>query len=340
MSSNNIQKSVISYNDTVSSLNFCKTNQNLLISSSWDGTITILEDPNYSLAKGSFSFQDEETKMPLPILYADFIQNSESQIISLDIENTLRLSNISQNKSSSLSLPINSQIFNISQVYNSPSNFILFDREQNIYNYDIRTKNNCNVQTKTERQITSAKTFNNMIITGDIQQITFYDNRAMDKSILTINHHLNGSEITSLEYIENESVILGGAEGKIAVEYLDSSKGKSYSFKCHRIEESESIKLYAVNSIIYDNKRKIYFSGGSDGYIYGWDYIKRKKVFKSEKEKNAIVGLDIKKDKTKLAYAVSYLYEDGNFEEESNKSKDNNFINIINEVEFFISQKK
>lgn len=340
MSSNTTLKPVISYNDTISSVNFCKMNQNLLISSSWDGTITILDGTNYSLIKDRFFFQDEETKMPLPILYADFIQNSESQIISLDIENTLRVSNISQNKSSSLSLPISSQIFTLSQVYNSPNNFLLFDRDQNIYNYDIRTKNNVNVQTKTERQITSAKTFNNMIITGDIEQITFYDNRAIDKSILTINHHLNGTEITSMEYIENESVILGGAEGKIAVEYLDPSKCKSYSFKCHRIEESDSIKLYAVNSIIYDNKRKIYFSGGSDGYIYGWDYIKRKKVFKSEKEKNAIVGIDISKDKTKLAYAVSYLSENGNFEEEFNKNKENNFIKIINEIECFISQKK
>lgn len=57
-----------------------------------------------------------------------------------------------------------------------------------------------------------------------------------------------------------QGFVLSSIEGRVAVEYLDTSpevQKKKYAFKCHRIKEDGLEKIYPVNAIRYVSNIRI-----------------------------------------------------------------------------------
>ena len=336
MSINSMKKSVIEHDKFISSLVFSQKEPNLLLSSSWDGTLSILDSSTQEKSIFNLPVKDPECNYPLPIIQADFLQNSSEDIISLDLTNKIRISNMNTTKFTEMSLPIESQLFSFCQVENTESDLVLLDNAGNIYRIDTRTPNLISAKVSTQEQITSVKLVNNLLIGVDLEQIHLFDIKELTKPIKEMPHTNVGDEITSMDYVSNESIILGGSEGRIAVEFLDNTKGKNYSFKCHRVEEETRTNVYAVTSIKYDPKKRIFYSGGEDGMIYSWDYLKKKRISKGIKEPSEISNIAI--NQNLLAYSVSTLI-DGN---ESEDNKNPHYVNIVdmNDVKFFTQSKK
>ena len=293
MSSNNYL--TYTHNDIISSLSFGKSNSDLfLISSSYDGNIKLINTNTSEIIK-SYSLKDPESNLPLPITTSLFNFNSLSpQIISLTISNSISLINIYKENIQTIPLPITSSqitLFNLFQLENSPHIFISPSFNKTIYFLDFRIKDLISKEYKTEVPSETMKHFNNHLISGNRNSIYFYDIRNMNsKEVMSFQHHA-GDNVSAIEYVDNESVIVGSAEGKIAVEYMNNKVNgvqNYFSFKCHRIEDNDNIKAYEINDIKYYKHKQMFLSAGSDGFVYGWDYVKRKKVFKSKQEANAV----------------------------------------------------
>ena len=80
MSINSMEKSVIEHDKFISSLVFSQKEPNLLLSSSWDGTLSILDSSTQEKSIFNLPVKDPECNYPLPIIQADFLQNSSEDI--------------------------------------------------------------------------------------------------------------------------------------------------------------------------------------------------------------------------------------------------------------------
>ena len=109
--------------------------------------------------------------------------------------------------------------------------------------------------------------------------------------------------ITSIATADDKCII-GRIDGNINVEsFYDNS---SYSFKAHKEETEDQDIKYPVNAVSIS--KKIFTTGGSDGYVYIWDIIKKKKIFKSKLFNQPISTISISDEY--LTVASSYMEED------------------------------
>jgi cell cycle arrest protein BUB3 len=67
----------------------------------------------------------------------------------------------------------------------------------------------------------------------------------------------------------------------VAVEYLDPKpeiQKKKYAFKCHRSKEDGLEKIYPVNAIAFHSTYNTFATGGSDGFVFIWDGVNKKRL--------------------------------------------------------------
>ncbi|ABN65317.2 cell cycle arrest protein [Scheffersomyces stipitis CBS 6054] len=82
----------------------------------------------------------------------------------------------------------------------------------------------------------------------------------------------------------NEGFALSTIDGRVSVEYFDSSpqvqETKRFTFKCHRSHDkvTGADLVYPVNSIAFNKTYGTLFTAGSDGFVYLWDLEKRKRM--------------------------------------------------------------
>jgi len=106
--------------------------------------------------------------------------------------------------------------------------------------------------------------------------------------------------------------VLSSIEGRVAVEYLDSSsevQKKKYAFKCHRLKENGIENIYPVNAIAFHRDYNTFATGGSDGYVNIWDGYNKKRLCQFHRYPTSIASLSFCSDGSVLAIASSYLYE-------------------------------
>lgn len=325
-----IGKTILTFKDTVSSISFSKDSS--VASSSWDGSLSLT---NRNMENFVYTFRDEESDSPKPVIHSIFAFGSISQIVALSLENDFSVTSFPSTKTNIIPLPIQTPLFKIIQFPEMQSCFILPDRNKTIYSIDIREKDKVTSKITLEKKFNDVTCSNFSLVAVDTEKIFLFDIRNMKSPQTTLNH-VNIGEVTSVEYIENESVICGGAEGRICVNYLDEKANKNYSFKCHRTEVEGKAFIFSVNTLAYDKKRRLLYSGGSDGHLCGWDYVKRKRVFKSPKEDLPVNHIILNDDNSTLVYSTSELYEDGNFA----KPKVDNFVKIVPNIDRMLSKKQ
>jgi cell cycle arrest protein BUB3 len=107
-----------------------------------------------------------------------------------------------------------------------------------------------------------------------------------------------------------EGYALGSIEGRIALEYFDTSaesQARKYAFKCHRTAEL----VYPVNTIAFHPAYGTFASGGCDGMVYIWDGNNKKRLSHLEPFETSISALEFNSNGSKLAIAASYTFEEG-----------------------------
>ena len=71
----------------------------------------------------------------------------------------------------------------------------------------------------------------------------------------------------------------------ITISLLDSASSQNFSFKCHRKDQSPTVKdqtmVFAVNDIIFHPVHGTFSTAGSDGTVNFWDKDSRTRL-KSE----------------------------------------------------------
>jgi len=80
--------------------------------------------------------------------------------------------------------------------------------------------------------------------------------------------------------------------GRVAVEYLDPKpevQKKKYAFKCHRLKEDGTEKIYPVNAIAFHSVYNTFATGGSDGFVFIWDGINKKRLCQFRKYGDVIL---------------------------------------------------
>jgi len=111
--------------------------------------------------------------------------------------------------------------------------------------------------------------------------------------------------------------VLSSCEGRVAVEYLDSSteaQKKKYAFKCHRIKEDGMETIYPVNIIAFHRKYNTFATGGCDGFVNVWDSENKKRLCQLHRLPTSIASLSFNEDGNLLAIASSYTFELGDKE--------------------------
>ena len=144
--------------------------------------------------------------------------------------------------------------------------------------------------------------------TSDLM-IYIFDQRKLDVAIFSKPSPLS-SQTRSIAIIPNEEgIVIGSTEGKVAVEYLVENK-KSYTFKCHRITEDDNTIIYPINSFNFHPKFGSLATGGSDASICLWNLDLKKRISKFQLT-TSILSLGFNIEGNKLAVASSYNTDNG-----------------------------
>jgi len=108
-----------------------------------------------------------------------------------------------------------------------------------------------------------------------------------------------------------EGYALGSIEGRVGLEYFDNYQARKYAFKCHRTEAAGTTFIYMVNGIGFHPEFGTFATGGSDGVVYVWDGINKKRLWKLRQYPAPISAVQFSPHGRYLVIGSSSLYEEG-----------------------------
>lgn len=145
--------------------------------------------------------------------------------------------------------------------------------------------------------------------------IHIYDLRKYQKYIQKRNSPLTEQTRSLTAMPDNKGFTLSSMEGRVAVEYFDSSSSvqkSKYAFKCHRnVDKNSNETIYSVNAMAFNPSDLVFATGGSDGFVNIWDLKKKKKILQLHNYSSSIASLSYSPDGSKLAISASYMWENG-----------------------------
>lgn len=106
----------------------------------------------------------------------------------------------------------------------------------------------------------------------------------------------------------------GSIEGRIAVEYFDTSdatQAQRYAFRCHRATVDDVDCVYPINALAYHPTHNTFASGGSDKTVSIWDHVGKKRMKQYTGFANEISCLAFSPDGRYLAIGSSYEHDNG-----------------------------
>ena len=330
--SNNIEKEILSFSDSIS--NICLSSSNKFIAgSSWDGNLKIYDLINNKI-NYKFEFFEPNTKLSLSIISCSFLKNNDNYVFSTNLYGEFNISSLSKNISKTF--PLNLENKYIIDLFPFEENSLIgLDDKKNYYIIDINKNdfiaNSYNLKYQAMQSIVKG----NFLIISNEEFLSIYDIRNGNKPYFEKQHNLKNSEITSMEFlIDDYCFILGCDQGRISVEFINQPEN-NYNFKCHRHTLNEQKLIYPVLSIAYDNNRKYFYSSGGDGIIYGWDLFNKKKIFTSEKSSNEKHNLLLNQNNNSMFYVINNKEKYNNENNEKNENKIFYVNNIDNYINFF-----
>jgi len=121
---------------------------------------------------------------------------------------------------------------------------------------------------------------------------------------------------------EKDSWATASIDGRISIEYFGDIKQQAqrFAFSGHKVESSERIDVYPINSMCYHPTNGNLFSGCSNGRVICWDLKQKRKVFELPKQyETSISSMDFNSDGSILAVSSSYMWDKGQCEYPNDK---------------------
>ena len=166
---------------------------------------------------------------------------------------------------------------------------------------------------------------NYLIVATADRQVFIYDVRNMDTYVQKRESSLKYQTRTVLCHPNNLQYVLASIEGRVAVEYLNTSKewqDKKYAFKCHRHavtaqtisndeKESKQQRVFPVNCVAFHPIYYTFATGGGDGVVNIWDGENKKRICQFPSLNTSIASVDFNSEGNIIAIARSYTWEKG-----------------------------
>lgn len=155
---------------------------------------------------------------------------------------------------------------------------------------------------------------NYLVISTDKTDLSLFDLRNMSEVIERKESPLK-YQTRCIEINPNGiNYAVGSIEGRVGIQYFNPApemQAKTYAFKCHRKEDMGSVVVYPVNCIAYNSSNGYFATGGSDSFVNLWDGENKKRIWKLKQYPSAIASLAFSGNGKQLAIACSYMYEEG-----------------------------
>lgn len=115
--------------------------------------------------------------------------------------------------------------------------------------------------------------------------------------------------------LDDSGYATSSIEGRVAVEWFDpspESQARKYAFKCHRQTAEDGVDVvYPVNALAFHPVFGTFASGGSDGVVYFWDGVNKRRIRQYPPYGTSVSALAFSNSGQHLAVAVSPGFEDG-----------------------------
>jgi len=306
--------------DAISSVNFCPSSNNLLVTS-WDKSVRC-----YDVNSNTIKWQYNHT---IPVLDGCFPEKTKA--FSADIQGLVKCYDpvagvereLGSHKSGAKSI-----------VYNTTTQQLFsggWDSQLKVW--DTRLKEaeiSCHDLESKIFTLDCAAASHTLVIGTADKHITIYDIRVMDTPVQKRESSIKYQTRCIRTFIDGKGYALASVEGRIAMEYFDTSpavQAKKYAFKCHRATENNVEVVYPVNSIAFNPVYGTFATGGCDGNVYFWDGQNRKKLYFLKHYPTSVSSMSFNSDGNILAVASSYTFEEG----EKDHPPDQIYIHNINE---------
>lgn len=155
---------------------------------------------------------------------------------------------------------------------------------------------------------------NNLIISTDKIDLSLYDLRNMSEVLERKESPLK-YQTRCIETNPNGiNYAVGSIEGRVGIQYFNPApeiQAKAYAFKCHRKEDMGNVVVYPVNCIAFNPDNGYFATGGSDSFVNLWDGENKKRIWRLKQYPSAVASLAFSANGKQLAVACSYMYEEG-----------------------------
>ncbi|GMH89076.1 hypothetical protein TrST_g11175 [Triparma strigata] len=162
---------------------------------------------------------------------------------------------------------------------------------------------------------------NTLLIATSGRKVHLYDVRKSGEAFAAVSTQQRESTLkyqtrSCALFPNSEGFALGSIEGRVAIEYVEenditAAQGKKkYAFKCHRVDDT----VYPVNAVAFHPRFGTFATGGCDGSVVMWDAKHKKRLVALPRLETSISALAFSKGPSGgslLAVAQSYTFEEG-----------------------------
>ncbi|CAN8074286.1 unnamed protein product [Agarophyton chilense] len=284
--------------DAISRVTFGPNNSSLILVSSWAGTVAIYDVTTCTLKR--------ETNLNSVVLDSTWV--NDSMVTAGALDGTVALGIVREHTLESRTLGLHAD--GVRAVSCLPDHGLIASGgwDSRLMLWDVRVNDRLASIDAGGKVYGSAPCGQHGIafITSNLQ-IRLIDTRNPSQFLYdvvpnTLSYQLRG--ISSSR--DGKKIVVGSTEGRVAVEYIDDPP-RSYSFRCHRVEDI----AYPINCVVHNHKYSSFTTGGADGYVSFWDGDAKKRITQFSRYPTSVASLDFNTEVKRIAVAVSYTFEEG-----------------------------
>jgi len=213
--------------------------------------------------------------------------------------------------------------------------------DETIKLWDTRSPSPCiGTYEQPGRVFTMALSNNRLIVGASERHVWIWDLRSLSEPQQRRESSLKYQTRCINAFIEGDGYALASTEGRVAVEYFDSSpnvQAMKYAFKCHRAKGPDGVEqVYPVNVIVFHPIFGTFATGGCDSFVSIWDGRNKKRLFQFKKYPNSIASIAFSHAGTQMAVASSYTFHEG----DKGDMPEQIFIRDVSETEVLPKSRK
>jgi len=289
--------------DAISAVKFGPNTDQFLLVSSWDKSVR-LYDVHANTVRHKYNHE-------LPVLDCSFTDAVHSYSGGLD--NTLKMFDF--NTAVETIVGTHNDAIRCVE-YNPDVNVVVTGSwDNNLKIWDPRAHSCSGTYNQGEKVYTMSCCGEKIVVGTKQRKVLMWDLRNMAYTLQKRESNLKYQTRVIRCFPNKQGYALSSIEGRVAVEYLDTSsevQKKKYAFKCHRIKEDGLEKIYPVNAISFHPTHCTFATGGSDGFVNIWDGFNKKRLCQFHQYKTSITSLSFSHNGSTLAIACSYFLEEDN----------------------------